>query len=76
MVARKKKYEVAVYNRMVRETLYQGERNRTGYSDDWAQTHFVEVSATSDDDARRMLLRRYPAEKGFVVEGVICLEPD
>jgi len=76
MVARRKKYEVAVFNRTVRETLYQGERNRTGYSDDWSQTHYIEVSAVSDVEARRALLRRYPAEKGFIVEGVVCLEPD
>lgn len=76
MLARKKKYEVAVHNRMVRETLYRGDRNRTGYSDDWSQTHYIEVSAATDAEARRALLRRYPADKGFVVEGVVCLEPD
>jgi hypothetical protein len=76
MVARRKKYEVAIHNRTVRDTLYQGERNRTGYADDWAQTHYVEVSATSEDDARRALLRRYPPDRGFVVEAVVCIEPD
>lgn len=76
MLARKMRYEVAVYNRTVRETLYQGERNRTGYSDDWSQTRYIEVRAATDADARRAILRRYPADKGFVIEGVVCLDPD
>lgn len=76
MVARRKKYEVAVYNSTVRQTVYNGDRNRTGYSDDWSETHYIEVAAISPAEARRALLRRYPADKGFVIEGVICLDPD
>ena len=76
MMARRRKYEVAIYNHTVRATVYQGDQNRTGYSDDWSETQYIEVSATSDDDARRAMLRRYPAEKGFVIEGVACLDPD
>lgn len=72
----KLRYEVAVHNRKIRHSLYVGEKNRTGFTDDWAQTHYIEVQATSPDEARKSVLRRYPEDKGFVIEGVSCTDPN
>ena len=34
-----RKYEVGIYNETVKTALREGEKNRTGLSDDWGDMH-------------------------------------
>jgi len=61
------RFEVAIYNEEVKKSVREAERNRTGLSDDWADTRYIEVSAETEDSARRKVLSRYPEHRGFVV---------
>lgn len=67
------RFEVAIYNEQVKKSVREAERNRTGLSDDWADTRYIEVRAESADAARRKVLARYPEHKGFVVVEVRLL---
>lgn len=63
-------YEARLHNKWVRLLLDTGEPNVTGFSDTWADTRYVEVKAESSDQAKRLLVRDYPPEVGFVVSGI------
>jgi hypothetical protein len=65
-----RKYEAQLYNKRVRFLLDTGEPNVTGFSDAWADAHFVEVKAESIEQAARLLAREYPPEAGFVIRGI------
>ena len=62
-------YEVAIYNDLVKQAVKNGERAQ--YSDDWAETRYVEVSARDEEDARRKILTKYPKDRGFIITGII-----
>ena len=64
------RYEVAIHNETVKKSVREGDPNKTGLSDDWADTRYVEVRAETQDAARRKILARYPEHKGFVVTDV------
>jgi hypothetical protein len=61
------RYEVAIYNDEVKKSVREGDPNRTGLSDDWADTRYIEVKAESADAAKRKVYARYPERRGFVV---------
>lgn len=61
------RYEVAIYNETVKKAVTEADPNRTGLSDDWADTRYIEVSAESADGARRRIHARYPEKRGFVI---------
>ena len=61
------RYEVSIYNEEVKKSVREGDPNRTGLSDDWADTRYLEVRAESPDIAKRKILARYPERRGFVV---------
>ncbi len=61
-------YEVAIYNDLVKQAVVSGEK--TAYSDDWAETHYIEISARDESDARRKILAKYPKERGFIIQGI------
>jgi hypothetical protein len=63
------KFEVAVYNAEVRRLVRAGDRHRQ-LSDDWADTHYIEIMARDEAHARSKIESRYPADKGFVIEQV------
>ena len=63
------KYEVGVYNEKVREKIANGERHRF-LSDDWADTHYIEVTASSEDAARSKVAARHSAHEGYVIVSV------
>ena len=63
-------YEAAVYNRLVRDALRQGDKNETGLADDWENTRYIEVQAPDPDQASARIERRYPAKLGFVMAGL------
>jgi len=68
--AQQQLYEAAVYNRSVRE-LVKSNRSHPLLDDRWADVHIFEVPAGSEDEARKILARRYSPELGFIVEVVI-----
>ena len=61
-------FEVAIYNELVKRAMQNGER--AAYSDDWADTRYIEVSARDESDARRKVLVKYPKDKGFIIKGI------
>lgn len=64
-----KTFEVAVYNQTVRELMERGERHRN-LSDAWADIHYIEIKASSENDARNRIASRYPASQGYVIVDV------
>ena len=62
-------YEAAIYNQEVRDLLTNGQRHKE-LEDIWADLQFIEVSATSRDQAMRRLQTRYPESRGFVITRV------
>lgn len=66
-------YELRIYNGFVREMIDKGEANVTGFSDDWADARYIEVTATSLAAAVRVAHRDYPEEAGFVITDAIAL---
>lgn len=63
------RYEVAVYNQKVREKLANGERHKF-LSDDWADTHYIEVNASSIEAARSKVVARHSAHEGYVIVSI------
>ena len=63
------KYEVAIFNKDVRQQVKIGEKHKD-FTDDWADMHYIVVTAVSEQDARAKISARYPATKGFVIEQV------
>lgn len=62
-------YEIAIYNDLVKKAVQNGTRSQ--YSDDWAETHYIEVSARDESDARRKILSKYPKDKGFIIQSIM-----
>lgn len=62
-------YEIAVYNQAVREKTAIGERHRF-LSDDWADIHYIEISAPSIDVARSRAEANYSAQQGYVIVSI------
>jgi hypothetical protein len=62
-------FEIGVYNKEVRDLIQQGDRHRQ-LSDDWADVHYVEVTASDETDARSKIARKYPPNRGYVVESI------
>ncbi|MBI4967582.1 MAG: hypothetical protein IT565_10395 [Rhodospirillales bacterium] len=71
----RQRFEIAIYNSEVRHLVAQGEHHRQ-LPDSWSETHYVEVEANSAEDACARLQVKYPAEKGYVVEGVTPVRAD
>ncbi len=67
---RKKKFEVAVYNKEVRRLMKEGRKHRD-LKDDWADVHYIDISADDLASARAKVAGRYPESQGFVIEGVM-----
>lgn len=63
-------FEVAVYNKAVRDKLKTGEHHRE-LNDDWADIHYVELKAEDTAEAWRKAEIKFPADQGFVIEAVM-----
>lgn len=63
------KFEVGIYNEEVRQLAREGRRHRD-LSGDWADVHYYDVEADDSEAARAKMLRKYPAERGYVIESV------
>jgi len=64
-----RRFAVALHNENVRR-LIEGGASHDYLSDDWGETHVIEVDAADEDDALTKVRGRYPADRGFVVEAV------
>ncbi len=64
------RYEVAIHNETVKKSVREADPNKTGLSDEWADTRYIEVRAESPEAAKRKILARYPEHRGFVVSEV------
>jgi hypothetical protein len=62
-----KKFEVAIFNEIVKKSVREAEKNRTGLSDDWADVHYIEVNAETPEQAKARLYNRFPQARGFVI---------
>ena len=62
-------FKVALYNKEVR-ALVKDNQSHDFFDDQWADTHFHEIHAKDEDDARRRVGERYPSVDGFVIEQV------
>ena len=69
------KYEIAVYNKEVRDLVRKGESHR-GYEDSWADTHYIEVNASDEEMARDRIEKLHPPFRGFVIEQIAAVLPD
>ncbi|MCG8510293.1 MAG: hypothetical protein MI741_13775 [Rhodospirillales bacterium] len=65
-------YEVAIYNEEVRTYLQQGKRHQLDPR--WAETHYMEIKANSEQEARKAMARRYPSDQGYVIVDVYPLK--
>ncbi len=63
------KYEVAVYNEQVRQMLKQGDKHEF-LDDDWADIHYLEFTASDEQEARAKAHSKYPPEQGYVIENI------
>lgn len=63
------KFEVAVHNKEVRRLVKIGEKHKD-LSDDWGDTHYVEITAMNEQDVQQKAARRYPANLGYVIEAI------
>ena len=68
-------FEVALYNKEVRRLVEEGDRHRH-LTDDWAETHYIVVSALDEDEARIKIGAKYPEHNGFVIEQVVPADDD
>ena len=62
-------FEVGIYNEQVRQLAREGRRHRD-LSSDWADVHYYDIEADDIEAARNKMLRKYPAERGYVIESV------
>jgi hypothetical protein len=68
-------FEVALYNKEVRRLVEDGSRHRH-LTDDWAETHYIVVSASDEHEARIKIGAKYPEHNGFVIEQVVPAQDD
>ncbi|MEE8392810.1 MAG: hypothetical protein V3R66_00580 [Rhodospirillales bacterium] len=69
------KFEVVVYNREVRELVEIGERHKN-LSDNWADLHYLEVTAGDENEARSKMETKYPPAQGYVIESISPVKKD
>ncbi|MEQ8667472.1 MAG: hypothetical protein RIC16_17260 [Rhodospirillales bacterium] len=63
------KYEIGVFNQIVRDRMKEGETHRF-LKDEWAETHYFDVNASSEEAARRKITDRYSESEGYVIVSV------
>ncbi|MBL6946306.1 MAG: hypothetical protein ISR47_06695 [Rhodospirillales bacterium] len=72
---RRSTFEVAIFNKRVRECMEAGKRHRH-LSDSWAEINYFEVKASSETEVRRQMATRYPESEGYVIDDVMKLKFD
>ena len=69
------KFEIALHNEEVRIAVKSGDKH-VCFEDAWADTHYIKVTATSEDMVLAKIGKQYPKHRGFVVEQVSGIIPD
>jgi hypothetical protein len=64
-----KTFSIGIYNQEVRRAHMMGEKHRQ-LDDKWGDINYLELQASSDDEVRRTMMRKFPPERGFVIESV------
>jgi hypothetical protein len=64
------KFELSVYNAEVRQKVAVGESHKQ-LSDDWADIHYIEIEADSEERARAIIEVRHPSSRGFVIGEIL-----
>lgn len=67
--ANTKTFSVGIFNQEVRRAHMMGEKHRQ-LDDKWGEINYLELQASSDDEVRRTIMRKFPPERGFVIESV------
>ena len=67
-----KKFEVGVYNQIVRDAVNTMD-NVKDLDPEWADIHWIKLWAMTQDSAKQRIMQRYPGEKGFVITDIIEL---
>lgn len=62
-------YEVAVYNKNVRD-MVASKRRHAAYDERWAKPQVRNVVARDESEARELISERFPPKDGFVIDGV------
>ena len=63
------KFEIGLYNEEVRQRLKEGLRHRD-LADSWGDIHYFEIEAEDAEEAKQKISRRYPPNRGYVIESI------
>ena len=69
------KFGIALHNEEVRIAVKSGNKHDC-FEDAWADTHYIEVMATTEDMVLAKIGKQCPKHRGFVVEQVSGIIPD
>lgn len=64
-----KTFSIGIYNSEVRRAHMMGEKHRQ-LDDKWGEINYVELNGAGEDEVRRTIMRKFPPERGFVIESV------
>lgn len=70
-----KLFEVAVFNEDVLNALKEGEHHKD-LKDDWANTHYFEIKASTLEEAWSVANRKWQTGHGFVIKAIESADPD
>tara|TARA_R100001163_G_C4880575_1_gene78064 strand:+ start:282 stop:503 length:222 start_codon:yes stop_codon:yes gene_type:complete len=62
-----KTYEVGIYNKYIRDKVRNGDEVGAEESA-WEETHYFDVEAESEAEAKKKIMFEYKPEKGFVID--------
>ncbi len=62
-------FSIGIYNSEVRRAHMMGEKHRQ-LDDKWGEINYVELNGANEDEVRRTIMRKFPPERGFVIESV------
>jgi hypothetical protein len=66
-------YEVGIFNRYIRAKVRNGDALAPGVDPVWEETNLFEIEANSAERAGEIILIKYPASQGFVIDGIFKL---
>ncbi|MBX3454297.1 hypothetical protein [Ferrovibrio sp.] len=64
-----KKFQAGITNAEVRRAHMMGQKHRN-LDDKWAEINYEDIFAANEEAARKVLLRKYPPERGFVISSL------
>ncbi|MFC7050630.1 hypothetical protein [Emcibacter nanhaiensis] len=65
-----KRFEAAVFNQQVRDYERDG-RVHPSFDSSWADLNFFTFECASKDEVVRLIEKKYPPRKGFVISDII-----